>query len=446
MKRDHTPVRQVAIEPRRSANLYTPQLMAMSLSNNGQRPSCPGCGRALVAWVRAGESADGSRVAVAGGCFCDRITVLPTRTRILLLQHPREQRVAIGTARMAQLALPNSRIRVGLDFAEDPEVLAALAQSSATHVLFPGPDAAPVEQLPRDGSVTLIVLDGTWWQARKLLKLNPAIAGLPRVAFRPHKPSAYVIRREPADFCVSTIEALAEVLKVLEPEGDRFERLLDPFHAMVARQRWFQAEVRSSRHHFARRPRLSARNALAARLAANWSRLVCVHGEANAWPRHHPAREAPETVHWVAHRPATAETFDAVMAPRQVLAEGTPEHVELSPERLWAGGTVQQWHDAWKSFRRPDDILVMWGTYYRDLAAADGLPLAVPSMNLRDEVSRLLRRRFGTVEASMAPLGAEPTPLAIPGRGGRRLSALVGALESLRAPGPTSRDSSGTDQ
>jgi DTW domain-containing protein YfiP len=371
-----------------------------------------------------------------GACVCDRITVLPTRTRILLLQHPRERRVAIGTARMAALALPSSQLRIGIDFAEDPEVLATLARSPSTYVLFPGPGAASVEQLPRDRAVTLIVLDGTWWQAKKLLKLNPAIAALPRVAFKPGKPSAYLIRRQPADFCVSTIEALAEALNAIEPEGGGFGRLLDPFHAMVERQRWFQTEVHSSRHHSDRRVGASQRNSLAARLAASWPRLVCVHGEANAWPRHHPARKVPETVHWVAHRPATAETFEAVTAPRQVLAKDTPEHIELSRERLRAGGTVQQWHDAWTDFSKPDDILVMWGTYYRDLAAADGLPLAVPSMNLRDEASRSLRRRFGTVEASLSTLGAKPTPLALSGRGGRRLAALVGALESLRATAP----------
>jgi DTW domain-containing protein YfiP len=382
------------------------------------RPLCHACGRALVT------------------CFCDRITVLPTRTRILLLQHPRERRVAIGTARMAQLALPGSRLRVGIDFAADPEVMAALARSPATYVLFPGSEATPVEQLPRDRGVTLIVLDGTWWQARKLLKLNPAIARLPRVAFSPRHPSVYKIRRQPAAFCVSTIEALAEVLKVLEPEGDRFGRLLDPFHAMVERQQRFQSEVGASRHRAAGPRRASPRNSLAARLDASWSRLVCVHGEANAWPRHHPERSVPETVHWVAHRPATDETFEAVTAPRQVLAKGTPDHIELSPERLRAGGTVQQWHDAWKDFSKPDDILVMWGTYYRDLAAADGLPLAAPSMNLRDEASRSLHRRLGTLEASLSSLGATPAPLALSGRGGRRLSALVGALESLRATAP----------
>jgi DTW domain-containing protein YfiP len=398
------------------------------------RPLCNGCGRPLVAWVRTDESGDTSRVAVAGACFCDRITLLPTRTRILLLQHPREHHVAIGTARMAHRALPNSQLRVGLHFAEDPGVLAALADSSATYVLFPGPAALSLEQLPRDRAITLIVLDGTWSQARKLLRLNPRIAGLPRVAFRPLKPSAYVIRREPSAFCVSTIEALAEVLTALEPEGVRFARLLDPFHAMVERQQWFETEVHSSRHRYVRRACVSPRNSLAARLAADWSRLVCVQGEANAWPRHHPERHEPETVHWVAHRPATVQTFEAVLAPRQVLALGTPDHVELSPERLRAGGTVQQWHDDWMDFTRPDDILVMWGTYYRGLAAADGLPLVFPSVDLRAEASRLLRRRFGTIESSMASLDATSAPIVLPGRGGRRLAALVGALESLRAP------------
>jgi DTW domain-containing protein YfiP len=349
-----------------------------------------------------------------------------------MLQHPREHHVAVGTARMAQRALPSSKLRVGLRFDEDPCVRAALADSPATYVLFPGPGSVPVAQLPRDRAITIVVLDGTWPQARKLLRLNPAIAALPRVAFCPVKPSAYVIRREPAAFCVSTIEALAEILTALEPEGGPFERLLDPFHAMVKRQLWFQAEVRSRRHHFKRRTGQSPRNALAARLRANWSRLVCVQGEANAWP-HRAVRQEPETVHWVAHRPATTETFESVVAPRQTLGPATHEHVELSSERLRAGNSVRQWHDAWMSFTRPDDILVMWGTYYRDLAAADGLALPFPSVDLRVEASRVLRRRFGSIENSIAALDATPAPIALPGRGGRRLAALVGALESLRA-------------
>ena len=89
-----------------------------------------------------------------------------------------------------------------------------------------------------------------------------------------------------------------------------------------------------------------------------------------------------------------AETFEAVMAPRRPLGPATADHIELPRERLRAGGTVQDWHDDWREFTRPDDILVMWGTFYRNLAAADGLPLAFPSLDLRIEASRSLRRRF----------------------------------------------------
>ena len=373
---------------------------------------------------------------VAGVCFCDRMTVLPTRTRVVMLQHPREQDVGIGTARMAHLALPDSTLHVGVDFARDADVRSAIAGPD-TYVLFPGPGAVSVERLPRDRAITLVVLDGTWWQARKLLRSNPAIAGLPRVAFQPRRPSGYLIRKEPADHCVSTIEALAEVLGAIEPEGARFERLLDPFHAMVERQRWFETAIGARRHlRPGRPPRISPRSALAARLTADWRHLVCIHGEANSWAYGDPARQDPETVHWVAHRPATSETFEAVVAPRRELAPATHRHVELPPERLRAGGTLDAWRRAWRGFLRPEDVLVVWGTYYRDLAVADGLELALPTVDLREEASRILRRRLGTLDRCAAALDATPARLGLAGRGGRRLDALVGALEKLRVAVP----------
>ena len=53
-------------------------------------------------------------------------------------------------------------------------------------------------RLNRRTALTLIALDGTWWQARKLLNLNPGLAALPRVAFTPRRLSDYRIRRQPA--------------------------------------------------------------------------------------------------------------------------------------------------------------------------------------------------------------------------------------------------------
>jgi hypothetical protein len=281
----------------------------------------------------------------------------------------------------------------------------------------------------------LVVLDGTWWQARKLLNLNPMLAALPRVAFTPRQLSDYRIRRQPAEHCVSTIEALAETLSTLEPEAGPFERLLDPFRAMVARQEWYAAEVRSQRHrHPVRARRPSRRDKLAARLEAAWPRIVCVQGEANAWPARTPDRPEPEIVHWVAHRPATGERFEAVVAPRRTLAPSTSKHIAVPEDRLRAGGSLAEWQRSWRAFARPDDLLVQWGRYYGGLAARDGLEVDDDGavLDLRPEVSQILKRHLGTVEECLTGLGIGPPVRDLDGRGGLRLAALVAAVTALR--------------
>lgn len=346
---------------------------------------------------------------------------------------------------MAHLGLPNSELRVGLNFSDDPVVRAALARPGPIWVLFPKAGAQDVSTLPRDQPITLVVLDGTWSLARKLLTLNPALAALPRVAFTPSRPSAYRIRRQPSEICVSTIEALAEVLGVIEPDNGPFDRLLDPFAAMVAGQERFISEIGSHRHRRTKRaPRVPRGPTLAARLSTDWDRLVCVQGDTNAWPRRDPTRQAPEIVHWVAHRPATGETYEAVVTPRRPLAPKTPQQIEVSEARILAGQTAETWRDSWRVFSRPDDLTVTWGSFYGDLAVADGVSLSTPTLDLRREAMRLLRAphprvdeprlaraRLRTVDSCAALLGVAPSPLGLDGRAGRRLAALVGVLGAL---------------
>jgi DTW domain-containing protein len=385
-------------------------------------------------------------------CFCAYVHLLPTRTRVVLLQHPKERGVGIGTARMAHLSLPNSILRVGLDFSSDPVVRAALATPDPICVLFPRPGALDVADLPRDRPITLVVLDGTWSLAGKLLRLNPALAALPHVAFSPSRPSDYRIRRQPSEICVSTVEALAEVLTVMEPEGGPFDRLLDPFRAMVARQERFVTEVAAHRHVRVKRgPRRSRHAILAERLVAEWPRLVCVQGDANAWPRRDPLRQPAEIAHWTAHRVATGETYEAVVAPRRQLAPRTPAQIDLSAERIQSGQTVDSWRRSWREFSRPHDLLVSWGTFYRDLASEDEIALPGDLMDLRAEALRLLcppRRRkeasrpsrapLRTVDVCAAMLGVTAPALGLDGRAGRRLAALVGVLGALsRVPQST---------
>jgi DTW domain-containing protein YfiP len=361
-------------------------------------------------------------------CYCPALPSLATRTRVVVLQHPRERRVGIGTGRMAHLSLPGSVLRVGVDFTDDAVLAAALAGPAPAYVLYPRPGAVSPAELPRDTPITLVVLDGTCSQARKLLHRNPVLARLPGIAFAPSAPSNYRIRRQPAPFCVSTIEALAETLAALEPGGERFERLREPFEVMVSRQEHFVRAVRASRHRHEPGPRRPP--ALATRLAAAWPRVVCVQGEANAWPWDHPDRPTPEIIHWLAHRPATGESYERVVAPRRGLASGTALHARLAQSALLGGATADQWRRSWQEFLRPDDLLLLWGRYHGDLAAAE--QLALPGwLDLRTEVSRTLRRKVGTVEACAAALSASIGLLPLSGRGGRRLSGLVAVARAL---------------
>jgi DTW domain-containing protein YfiP len=346
-----------------------------------------------------------------------------------LLQHPRERRTAIGTARMAHLGLAGSTLRIGLDFADDEVVREFLAHETPSYVLFPGPGARDVGTLSRDEAIGLVVLDGTWWQAKKLITLNPRLAALPRLAFSPRRPSDYRIRRQPADFCVSTIEALAETLRALEPgDPERFGSLLAPFRAMVDGQLRFVNEVRASRH-AARKRRTPRRPTLGARLEALGARLVVAHGDANGWPRRHPERRPAELVHWVAER-VGGERFEAVIAPASPLGPSTVAHTGLAGDALANGLTRAEAAARWRAFLRPDDVLLTFGAFHRGLAMEAGLAPPAEQIDLRCELLQCGHDARGGLEHAADALGCRHDQRGA--RATRRLASLLAIVTRLR--------------
>ncbi|WP_342622924.1 tRNA-uridine aminocarboxypropyltransferase [Pseudomonas alkylphenolica] len=169
-------------------------------------------------------------------CLCPLIPSLDSRTRVLVLQHPSEVRHALNTAKLAALGLRNSELRVGEAF----EDLAALIEVPGYRsvLLFPGDQAQPlaayaVDRDPRPW--LLVVPDGTWRKASKLLHMNPLLAALPRVTLAQVLPSRYRLRKAPADGALSTLEAVVQALNVLEAPVC-FDALLKPFEALIEGQ------------------------------------------------------------------------------------------------------------------------------------------------------------------------------------------------------------------
>ena len=373
-------------------------------------------------------------------CWCAHLTSIETKTRVVLLQHPREEDMAIGTARMASLCLPNSELHVGVRFGDSPELARALSDPARpAALLYPSDGAIDVLTDPPRGPITLVVVDGTWWQARKLVRSNPELAALPRYAFRAPTPSEYRIRREPDEAYVSTIEALVHVLGVLEGDPARMQALLVPFRAMIDAQIEFATTIRGARVRHNKGPLPPKRTRIPAMLGEKRESIVCVTGEANAWPyrsRELRTSHREELVHWVAHRPATGETLDVIVRPRNPLAPSTPPHVGLDAAALEGGVSVDELIERWRAFVREDDVVCSWGHYAIGIfgtASPDAATLLPRTrLDLRQVSRVLMRGRVGTMESVLEKLGLAPSlPPLGRGRAGLRAAQLTRIAEHL---------------
>ncbi len=161
--------------------------------------------------------------------------------------------------------------------------------------------------------------------------------------------------------------------------------------------------------------------------------MVCLHGEANAWPARRPGGHPAEIVHWVARRPATGETFELVIAPRRPLAPAIPRHIQIPSERLAAGESWASFRSRWAEFTRPDDLLCAWGRYPLDLLEGEGVALAAARVDLRPAASAYLGARAGSLENCSAKMGLPAAEAFALGGGGARLAALCPIVDKMMA-------------
>lgn len=182
-------------------------------------------------------------------CLCALIPQLQSRTRVLILQHPEESRHALNTARLAALGLVNGELQVGEQFADLASWLADPAYQAC--LLFPGDDAQPLASMAisaQERPLLLVVPDGTWRKARKLLYLNPLLAALPRVCLPAGLESRYRLRKAPMAGALSTLEAIVVALEALEAPQS-FAALLQPFEALIDGQIAAMGETTYQRNH-----------------------------------------------------------------------------------------------------------------------------------------------------------------------------------------------------
>ena len=181
-------------------------------------------------------------------CWCPSIQAMPTRTKFVFLMHPKEyKQEKAATGRLTHLCLAHSEIHVGTDFDRHEEVQALLSDPRNFPVLlYPGRDArnlstgglTPAELGPR--RLVVLLIDATWACARKMLRLSPTLQRLPRIIFNATAPSRYVIKQQPQEGCLSTLEATHEVLLALKQSGLDDYPLPDQLLGLFQRMQDFQ--------------------------------------------------------------------------------------------------------------------------------------------------------------------------------------------------------------
>jgi DTW domain-containing protein len=190
-------------------------------------------------------------------CVCDGIVPIENKVSVLILQHPQEQDRMLGTARLTSLHFRDAVMKIGLSWPSLGKILGRTADPHRWAVLYLGSlkaaSLAPEREIvfvnrkgelerDEDGLMRdiegIVLLDGTWSQAKALWWRNAWMLKCRRVVLGPRRPSRYGrLRREPRRDGLSTIEAAGMLLSRLERRPEIEEKLAASFERMLERVR-----------------------------------------------------------------------------------------------------------------------------------------------------------------------------------------------------------------
>jgi hypothetical protein len=172
---------------------------------------------------------------------------------VLVLQHPQEKREVLATAAETCAALRRAALVVGLSWPNLARPLGRPADAGQWAVLYLGsarPAAFGVEReiivLDRAGMPAadqdamlrglegMVLLDGSWSEAKTLWWRNPWLLRLRRLVLNPRHRSRFGrVRREPRREALSTLEAAALLLKHLDGGSEIASALLDRLDRLI---------------------------------------------------------------------------------------------------------------------------------------------------------------------------------------------------------------------
>ena len=174
-------------------------------------------------------------------CFCHKVKSHDNRLSVIILQHPQEQYKLLNSARLANLALTNSRLFVGLSWPNFKIVAGPDQIPSQWGILYlksENSGSKPFQifdrsKRPLENSNSLkgiIALDGSWKQAKTLWWRNPWFLKLNRITLNPQHSS---LRGQSKKEGLATIEAIALALECMGEESGLTKSLHEQYESLI---------------------------------------------------------------------------------------------------------------------------------------------------------------------------------------------------------------------
>jgi len=168
-------------------------------------------------------------------CWCAAVQPFHSDPEIIIVVHPREAKNPMGTLRIVRRHLSNCRVFVGNGPEIDAGFASVLQQGGRTVLLYPDAEAVPISEANQTGLPIdrVVVIDATWATAKQLLRTSVLLSSFPKVSLSPSGESIYRVRKQPAPHCLSTVEAVHDVLEAVR--GSRVEHgaLLKSFRSAI---------------------------------------------------------------------------------------------------------------------------------------------------------------------------------------------------------------------
>lgn len=173
----------------------------------------------------------------AAYCVCHLILPLKISSHVSLIVHVRELKLTSNTAQFVQKLLPqNSHIEIRGRMNENFSADSIMRKQGRAIFLYPHDDAVELNNAftqTYPGPYNLIVPDGNWHQARRVKRREAQFDNVMAVKLPAGIRTEYYLRRAPQPEWVSTYEAVAHALGILENNLEVKNHMMDFFRKWV---------------------------------------------------------------------------------------------------------------------------------------------------------------------------------------------------------------------